>query len=280
MALETLSVRDQQRRTWDSVCPGWQRWHDQFERGAGPVTTRLLKLGGVAGGQTVLDVGSGVGEPALTAARVARRVVGVDVSPAMIVAARAAASGLENVEFVLGDAERVPLPADAFDVVLSRWGLMFAVQRGALLARLVEVLRPGGRLAAAVWGQPQDVPMISLAFRVIARELELEPPPPGPGPFTMCDPATVREELADAGFTDVRIQAGVAPFWFGSIADFARFARDVLPGGMKRLIAEHRGSVMDPALWRAFAAEARAYERADGTVSLPSRCLYLRGTAP
>jgi SAM-dependent methyltransferase len=276
------SIRRQQRSIWDAVSAGWQRWGRQFERGGVVVTAHLIELAALTPGQSVLDVGSGTGEPALSAARAVGptgRVVGVDLSPAMVAAARAAARGQSNVEFVADDVERVALPPGSFDAALARWSLMFAADRVELLRAVAALLRPGGVLAAAVWAEPPRVPAIGLGFRVIGRELGLEPPPPGPGPFTMADSRVVAAELARAGFDAVEIHHQTVPFRFDSLGDFAAFARDVLPPGMKRAIEEHRGSLDDPALWVAFAAAARDYETDGGDVSLPSECLCLRAIA-
>jgi cystathionine gamma-lyase len=284
-ALDVRAIREQQRTIWDDVSAGWSRWRPQFERGGAAVTARLLELGGVASGMSVLDVGSGVGEPALTAARAVGptgRVVGVDISPSMVEAARAAAGAageVDNVEFVVGAVERTPLRARSFDVALSRFGLMFAADRRELLGKVARVLRPRGVLAAAVWCEPERVPMISLAFRVISRELELDPPLPGPGPFAMADAAAVAAELEEAGFGNVEVEELVVPFEFDGVDDFARFSRDVLPPRMKQLLEERCGSVDDRELWDVFAAAARAYEMPDETVMLPSACLCIRAVA-
>lgn len=278
----TDAITDQQRFVWDAVSPGWQLWSREFERGAATVTARLLELAGAAPGQRVLDVGSGIGEPALSARRAVApdgHVVGVDLSPAMVAAARAAADGVQNVDFVVGDVATAALPPRSFDVALSRWGLMFAADRVELLREVARLLKPGGVLAAAVWGDPQRVPMISLAFRVISSHLELDPPPPGPGPFTMSDPGATTAELEQAGFDEVEIHEQTVPFRLDSRHDFARFARDVLPPGMKRALEERCGSVDDPEVWAAFDAAARAYDTPDGAVSLPSACMCIRAVA-
>jgi SAM-dependent methyltransferase len=281
-ATDPTAVHEQQRALWDGVCPGWLRWRDDFERGAVTVTARLLALAGVAPGQAVLDVGSGVGEPALSAARAVGptgRVVGVDLSPAMVAAARAAADGADNLEFVAHDVETVVLPAGSFDVALARWSLMFAPDRVELLRAVARLLRPLGVLAAAVWAPPERVPAVSLAFRVISSRLGLSPPPPGPGPFSMSDAAAVALELRRAGFGDVEVHEHVVGFRFDSAASFAAFSRDVLPSGMRQVLEQRCGSVDDPGVWSAVVAAAREHEAADGTVLLPSTCLCLRAVA-
>jgi SAM-dependent methyltransferase len=279
---DAIAIREQQRSIWNGVSRGWRRWGGEFERGAATVTERLLELAGVAPGQHVLDVGSGTGQPALPAARAVAPtglVVGVDLSPAMVAAARAAADGAGNVDFVVGDVETAALPQRYFDVALSRWGLTFAADRVELLRAVAVLLKPGGVLAAAVWAEPQRVPMISLAFRVISSHLELDPPPPGPGPFTMSDPAAAAAELEQAGFGAVEIERRSVPFRLGSVDEFARFSRDVLPPGMRRLLRERCGSVDDPEVWAAFRDAAREYERPGGAVALPSECLCIRAVA-
>ena len=279
---DAIAVADQQRSIWDGVAPGWDRWRREFERGAATVTSRLLELAGVGPGCRVLDVGSGTGEPALSAARAVApggHVVGVDLSPAMVAAARARADGEPNVEFVLGAAETAPLPRGSFDVALSRFSLTFAVDRVELLRTVAELLKPGGVLAAAVWADPPRVPLISLAFRIIATRLELEPPPPGPGPFTMADPSAAAAEVREAGFTAVEIGEHSVPFRFGSVDAFARFSRDVLPPGMRRLLEERCGSVDDSAMWAAFRVAASEYETAAGELALPAACLCIHAVA-
>jgi SAM-dependent methyltransferase len=271
---------DGQREIWDAVAAGWRRWQRRFEAAARVVTERLVSV--VAAGDAVLDVGSGCGEPALSAARATGaggRVLGVDVSPQMIAVARRAAAGLANVEFVEADIERAPLPAASFDVALARWSLPFAGDRVVALRAVHRSLVPGGVLAAAVWGPPAEAPAISLAFRTIAAELGLEPPPPGPGPFALADADLLAAELRAAGFVEAAVERVVVPFRFASVDELARFARDVLPPGIRSVLRERRGSVDDPAVWDAFAAAAAAYRRPDGSVVLPSLSLCVRAGA-
>src|SRR4051812_11484363 len=157
--LDVATVKEQQRETWDGVSGGWEDFGELFERGAGAVTARLLELAGLRAGHAVLDVGCGQGEPALAAAEAVGprgRVLGVDLSPRMVAVARRRARGRPNVTFRVADVEAVDLPARSFDVVLSRWGLMFACDHLTTFRSLGRLLRPRGVLAAAVWGEPGD----------------------------------------------------------------------------------------------------------------------------
>jgi ubiquinone/menaquinone biosynthesis C-methylase UbiE len=135
-----------------------------------------MELAHVAPGQRVLDVATGIGEPAMTAARwvgPSGVVVAIDQAPQMVAVARERmqAAGIRTVEFIEGDAETVALPLDSFDAIVCRWGLMFFHDPVGTLARLRASLVPGGWLAAAIWGPPERVPMIALPFTVLTGEL-------------------------------------------------------------------------------------------------------------
>ncbi len=269
--------REQQRIIWDSVSTAWHRWQSDFEHGAGEVTRRLLQLAGPIRGKDVLDVGSGIGEPAISAAAAAGggRVVGVDLSPAMVELARAAGAPHDNLSFHLGDLESMEFADASFDVAVSRWTLPFAADHAEMLCAIRRLLRPDGVLAAAVWGEPKEAPAISLAFAVISRELELSPPPPGPGPFAMSAPDALSALLEDCGFRKVEITNFVVPFRFSSIDEFAQFSQDVLPPGMQQLLVDRLGSVEAPRIWEAFREAASSFENSDEGVLVPSitRCV-------
>ncbi|WP_160050187.1 MULTISPECIES: class I SAM-dependent methyltransferase [unclassified Nocardiopsis] len=282
--LDPHTVKSDQRATWDAISPGWEASLAVFERGAARVTDRLLELGGVRPGQRVLDVATGLGEPALTAARAVGprgRVVGVDISPGMLEVAARRARGLGNIEFEVGDLEAIDRQTGSFDVVLSRWGLMFALDRVRALRTIAGLLAPGGVLAAAVWGPPRSAPMMSFGYAVLGKMIDLEPPPPGtPGPFTMSEPEGVAEELRAAGLGEVSVEEEVVPFRLRTGAEYAEFTRSVAPPALLRRVRDRFGSEDAPAVWRAVAeAVEDSYADGDG-VLLPSTALCLRAVAP
>ena len=207
--IDPAVFKAQQREQWSNVAQGWRRRWAAFEQGAQPLSDRMMKLAHVAPGQRVLDVATGIGEPAMTAARQVSpsgSVVAIDQAPQMLAVARERmqAAGIRTVEFVEGDAETAALPLDSFDAVVCRWGLMFFHDPVGALARFRNSLVPGGWLAAAVWGPPERVPMISLPFSVLSRKLGQPPSlPSGPNPFALSEPTRLEQVLREAGFAKV-----------------------------------------------------------------------------
>jgi enediyne biosynthesis protein CalE5 len=113
-------------------------------------------LAGIGPGDTVLDVATGYGEPALTVARVVGpngRVVATDIAPDLLGFGRerAARAGLNNIDFVAADAETLTFAEEEFDAVVSRQGLQFLPDVVGTLRRLHRVLKRDGRLSFAVW---------------------------------------------------------------------------------------------------------------------------------
>lgn len=174
-----------------------------------PPAARLVTFAAVAPGEIVLDVGCGTGVVAVTAARAGARVKALDLTPALLDRGRenAAIAGVE-VEFVEGDAEALPYPDAAFDVVLSQFGHMFAPRPAVVTAEMLRVLKPGGRIAFSTW--PPEHGMGKF-FALVARQMP--PPPPGvpaPAPPPQWgDPNVVRERLGEA-VTDLRFERATA----------------------------------------------------------------------
>jgi len=283
VTLDVETVKEQQRGNWDAISDGWEAFDDLFERAAQAVTARLLELAGVRSGQSVLDLGCGHGEPALSASEVVGpcgHVLGIDISPRMVAVARRRANGRRNITFRVADLESLDLPPESLHVVLSRWGLMCASDHLATFRSLAGMLRPGGILAAAVWGDAIAAPMISLGYRVISRELELAPPPPGlPGPFSMADRERLVRDLVQAGFVDVSVSQMVVTFEVDSIADFVSFTLAVTPPPLRRLLAALPDRQDEEVVWSAVAEAAEAF-RTDGVLRLPSSTWCLRAVAP
>jgi enediyne biosynthesis protein CalE5 len=278
---DPTAFKAQQREQWSDAAEGWRRRWAAFERGAQALSDRMMELVHVAPGGRVLDVATGIGEPAMTAARRVGpngSVVALDQAPRMLAIARERmrAAGIHNVEFIEGDAETVPLPPDAFDAVVCRWGLMFFPDPTGMLARLRAGLVPGGWLAAAVWGLPERVPMISFPFAVLARELGQPPAPPsGPTPFALSEPAALERVARDAGFAEVGSEPFTVTFEFPSVDELLGHLGDV--SAPLRAVMATQSPERQAELWGKLADAAVAFADADGVIRLHNECLIVAG---
>jgi SAM-dependent methyltransferase len=226
MSTETIDLRARLHGMWAGVAPAWAE-HAAYAdaRGAGIGETMLDRVA-PAPGERVLELACGPGGLGLAAAvRVAPdgEVVLSDVVAEMtaIAAARADALGLTNVSTRELDIEAIEQPDDSYDVVLCREGLMFATDPGRAVAEIRRVLRPGGRVALAVWGPPERNPWLGVVFDAVSAQLERPVPPPGvPGPFSLSDADGLEALLRDAGLADVTVSELPVPLRAGSFEEW------------------------------------------------------------
>ena len=206
-------VRKQQRDQWDAVAAGWERRDAWFAEQTQALTEWLCGAAALAPGQRVLDLASGGGQPALTAAARVRpggSVVATDLSPQMLAVSerRARALGLDNIELLEMDAEDLRFPDDSFDAVICRFGLMLFPGPARAAAEIQRVLRPGGRFAVAVWDEPVRNPYFTVTQRALASVVAMPAPDPkAPGVFRLAPPGELAAVLRAGGFTDVRVEA-------------------------------------------------------------------------
>ena len=170
-----------------------------------PITEALIEEAQIASRHNVLDVATGPGEPALSIAELVRpegRVTGIDPVPEMVAAANRAAErgGLKNAHFEVAFADRLPFPADTFDAVVSRFGVMFFPSPVDALREMLRVLKPGRRVAAAVWHFADRNPFHYVLSRVVERFVDSPPlEPDAPDAFRFAPPGKLRDILAKAG---------------------------------------------------------------------------------
>src|SRR5581483_4696212 len=127
--------------------------YDRIARGILPVADQVVRSARIRAGERILDVACGTGNTALAARARGASVTGLDLTPELLAVARrrAAAEGYDDIVWQEGDAERMPFPDRAFDVVVSSCGLIFAPDQARVAAELARVTRPGGRIAIQAW---------------------------------------------------------------------------------------------------------------------------------
>ena len=230
--------KETQRQSWDSVAVGWQEWWPIFEKDAQRLSDHLVELAKINSSSKVLDVATGIGEPAITAGKKVSNgggsghVLATDIAPQMLSIAkqRAASLGLQEIiEFKEGDAETIDLPTSKFDAALSRWGLIYLPDLKAGLTNIHKSLVDGGRLAAAVWASPDKVPFLSVVMSTVLKETQKPPPPSGiPGPFSLADQSITETALSETGFKEIAVERMNVIFTYSTPEEYTHFHQAIL----------------------------------------------------
>ncbi len=204
----------QQIQYWNEQSgPKWVTLQALIDEQIEPLGRRAMDRAALAAGERVLDVGCGCGQTSIELAhRVgpSGAVTSIDVSSVMLDRGRARAreGGVRNVRFTEADAQTHPFEPGSYDLVFSRFGIMFFADSAAGFANLARALRPGGRVVFVCWRAPQENPWVTVPLSAALAHLPPLPirDPDAPGPFRFADPDKVRAILAAAGFAAPAIE--------------------------------------------------------------------------
>jgi SAM-dependent methyltransferase len=206
------AVRNEILARWERAAEGWGRRAGRWREFAMPVSAWMIDHLDLQPGQRVLELAAGPGDTGFMAAELVRPggvLISSDASEAMLEVARERAGelGVENVEFKRLELEWIDMPTASVDAVLCRWGVMLTVDPGAAIQEMRRVLRPGGRLALAVWDAAELNQWMTLPDRALVELGHAPPPDPdAPGPFSLSAPGQLQEVLEGAGFVDVVVE--------------------------------------------------------------------------
>ena len=279
---DPAQYKARQVQTWDGVAAAWDRWWPSIEKGSQSISDHMIASAAIKPGHRVLDVATGIGEPAFTAARAvgqAGSVVATDQSPQMLEIARRRAKdlGSANIELRKMDAEQLDFPEASFDAALCRCGLMFLPDLSAALDNLYRFLRPGGRMVAVVWSEPAKVPMLRLAGEVVRQYIDLPAPPPGaPDIFSLATPDALQNAYVASGFAGVKTEYKTVTLKFPSSQDYAIFTLDVA-GPLAAAVAQQPPEIQ-ASIRRGLEQAATQYASADGSISMPNETICVSGT--
>jgi len=167
-------------KRWSGSAPFWEKHRNVIRRMFAPVTHALIEDAAIGSQDSVLDVATGPGEPALSIAALAGpkgKVFGVDAIHGMVAAARAEAQrlGLKNTKFDVAFADDLPFATRTFDAVISRFGVMFFPSPVDAVREMLRVLKPGRKLAFAVWHFAERNPFHCALSRVMDRYVNSPP---------------------------------------------------------------------------------------------------------
>jgi SAM-dependent methyltransferase len=268
---------------WEAAASGWARQQEAIRRFGAPVSAWMLDALAPQPGQRVLELAAGLGETGMLAAELVAPMGGVIVSDqadAMLDGARARAIelGLSNIEFQVLLAESIDLPLASVDAVLCRWGYMLLADPPAAFAETRRVLRPGGRVALAVWDSVQHNPWALLpTLELIERGLASPPAPGAPGPFALGDPERVRELLAQAGFAEIDVQALAVEQRHPSFDAFWETTLDISHAFHNAVLSRPEAEIAE--IRSGLAARLEPFSEPDGTLAIPGRTLVASASA-
>jgi SAM-dependent methyltransferase len=260
----------------------WLRSTERLERGLTPLGQAAIDTAKPKAGERVLDIGCGAGPTSQKLAQAvggSGEVVGVDVSEPLIAAAKQRAAGMSNLHFTVADASLEKFDAK-FDLLFSRFGVMFFADPPSAFANLRRALKPGGRLAFVCWRAFKENGWAFIPFMAAVPHLPPveRPQPNAPGPFAFADGERVKGILEKAGFADVALKPlDINMASSNSLDEAVVFSSEI--GPVSRILAD----ASDEQRGKAVAAiRTTLQQRLDGGVglSLPAACWIVTARNP
>jgi SAM-dependent methyltransferase len=282
----TASDADEQRAellsNWSRAAAGWARRADAIQEFGLPVSVWMVEQLALQPGQSVLELACGPGDTGFLAAEQVRpggMVIESDAVDAMLGVARGRARdlGATNVEFKRMELEWIDLPTASVDAVLCRWGLMFALDPSAAAREIRRVLRPGGRVAIAVWDAPELNPWATIPGRALVELGHAQPPDRNaPGMFTLADGRRVRELLDSVGLDDVLVESLELVREENGLDAYVKSSLDLSQpfAGARRAMSTAQWTEVEERIGRL----VEPYTR-DGRLVFPARCLVASASA-
>jgi SAM-dependent methyltransferase len=219
--------------------PRWVRMQEQLDDQLAPFGRIVMDRLAIGEGERVLDVGCGCGETSLELGRrvgAQGSVLGVDISTIMLQRARERGANAKNVQFLVADAQTHAFAPASFEVIFSRFGVMFFQDPRAAFKNLAQALAPGGRLGFHCWKTLPENPWMTVPFFAALQHVPAPTPPPpdAPGPFAFADPERVRGILTDAGLAEIDFDSrtDAISVGSGSLDDAVDFALQMGPASI------------------------------------------------
>ncbi|RAU95502.1 class I SAM-dependent methyltransferase [Mycolicibacter senuensis] len=278
-------ANEEQQQSWAAQGVDWVDHAAIFEAVLAPFADAVIRAADIRPTARVLDIGCGSGTLLQRTAALGATPVGVDISEPMVAAAR---QRVPEATVLLGDAQTLDLltAGAAFDRVISRFGVMFFDDPVAAFVNIRRAAAPGARLAFVCWREG-DNPMFSMGVDVLAARLESPPAPADPsepGPLAFGNAERIREILAEAGWSDIAVEA------FDGVCNFGIDGSDGVEERLTMILSNRTGQQARTELadrlgehgWAALVEELRdelRRHRVDGVVRFPGHTWVVTATS-
>jgi SAM-dependent methyltransferase len=259
----------------------WTVLQERMDKNLSAIHDALMPFAAAVAGEAVLDIGCGTGTTSMALADAVGpqgRVTGIDISKQMLALARQRGQGRANLDFLEVDASQAAFQPE-YDLLFSRFGVMFFDDPVGAFANLHRALKPGGRLAFACWRTPPENPWASAPIAAARPFLPDAPPPDpdAPGPFAFADPQRILSILSDVGFHYVETGK------FDSVMDMGRdldqaASHTLRIGPLARAAAELDEAAKTKIVDAVKGALSR-FIRADGSIAPPVACWLVSAQA-
>ncbi len=240
-AAADAEYRHRSTLNWESAAAGWESERDRMRALSTPVTAWLVDHLELRPGLTVLELAAGTGDVGITVAEAlagSGRVIVSDRAAAMVESAGrwAAERGAPGVELRVLDAESLDLPDASVDRIVCRFAYMLVPDRDAAFRETRRVLRPGGRVAFAVWAGRDHNDWATTLWDVLESYTPLPPARPGgPGMFALADRGGVEDILVRAGIEPRALEEIPVEWRYADFDDYWRTAA-AMNGSLTRLL--------------------------------------------
>ena len=279
-----------QTQQWDNVAQGGLKWWSTLEPMTHDVSDELINLARISDGDMVLDLATGIGEPALSIAAVVGEsgfVFATDQSVHMLEIARERGKDFANVAFETMDAEDIKIDqmvterhlyfkSNQMDAVTCRFGLMFMPDVNMALSKIYRLLKPGAVFATSVWDKPELTPFFSFSVKVMQSLIDIpKPAAAAPTMFGLAN-GVLEQKMTEAGFTKVTSHSVMVNFKFDHAQQFVSLMQDIAAPLSNMLANESEATKQQ--YWQLLEKKVtEQFSLADGGISLPSSSLCISG---
>jgi len=230
---------------------GGRKWVENIhiiESMIAPISEIMIERISARQGEKVLDIGCGGGITSIRLAGLVApigNVVGIDVSEPILQIAKNRAATIDNIQFILNDAGTIPLEPNTFDIITSRFGIMFFDNPILAFRNLHTSLIPNGRLIFMCWRKIHENPLMNEPVKIISELLELKDDaeyadPTIPGPFSLSDPQHLTDLLETAGFNNIKLQKVDENLPLGKLEQAISYSMKMGPAGKILKDATHQ----------------------------------------